>query len=116
VTAPRCPDYYDVCYVETHRLRSDFVEGLKQIGISEIIPGKANFVLFHLPDHGPDGATVISECQQQGLFIRDASEMGSRMGDRAIRIAIKDTATNQKMLGILDSILQQNTMKEVSHE
>lgn len=116
IKALQSTDYYQACYKETHRLRSVFIECLRMIGITEIIPGTANFVLIHLPENGPDGATTISECQKQGLFIRDASEMGAGMGDRAIRIAIKDAHTNQRMLGILNSVLQIATPEEVGYE
>ncbi len=95
------PEYYDQCYRETHRLRAQFVHELKELGITEIIPGVANFVLFHLPDHSSDGSTVVQQCREQGLFIRDASEMGTGMSDRAIRIAVKDATTNQRILDIL---------------
>lgn len=116
IHALQSPDYYEARYKETHELRAQLVKGLRKLGIREIIPGMANFVLFHLPDNAPDGATVENRCRKQGLFIRDAAEMGSGMGDRAIRIAVKDTETNQRMLRILGNALTATMKEEVRHD
>ena len=105
VHALQSPCYYEDRYEETHQLRSELEQGLKQIGIQEIVPGVANFILFHLRNDHPDSASVISRCQEQGLYVRDAAEMGTSMGDRAIRIAVKDAETNRRMLKILNCAL-----------
>jgi histidinol-phosphate/aromatic aminotransferase/cobyric acid decarboxylase-like protein/GNAT superfamily N-acetyltransferase len=106
VHALKSADYYTSRYRETHQLRAQLVEGLRQLGIREIIPGLANFIMFHLPEKLPDGQTVINRCRSQGLFIRDAGEMGTGMGERSIRMAVKDAETNQRMLRILENTLQ----------
>jgi histidinol-phosphate/aromatic aminotransferase/cobyric acid decarboxylase-like protein len=116
VHALQSSDYYEARYQETHILQAKLVQGLQQLGIHEIIPGVANFVLFHLTANHADSATVISRCRVQGLFIRDAAEMGSGMGDRAIRIAVKDSATNQQIIQILERALQETTPKELCHD
>ena len=105
VHALNSPDYYGPLYKRTHALRAQLVQGLRQLGIQEILPGVANFILFHLTDSHPDSATLISRCRAQGLFLRDAAEMGSDMGDRAIRIAVKDEVDNRRMLQILEASL-----------
>lgn len=99
-------DYYNAHYTETHRLRMQLAQGLEQLGITEIIPGIANFILFHLPEGAPNGETVIERCRTHGLFIRDAGEMGNGMGDRALRIAVKNSPTNLRILRILKIALQ----------
>ena len=114
VHALQSPEYYEKRYEETHRLRTKLVQGLRQLGIREIVPGIANFVLFHLSDNHPDAAAVIHCCREQGLFIRDAAEMGTGLGDRAIRIAVKDAETNRRMLQILESALHITLHKELS--
>ena len=106
VHALQSPSYYEKHYEETLRLRKNLVQGLRQLGIQEIVPGVANFILFHLPADRPDAAAVIHRCREQGLFIRDAAEMGTGMGNRAIRIAVKDAETNLRMLQILKRSLQ----------
>jgi len=105
VQALQSPDYYENCYTETHTLRTELVSGLQHLGITEIVPGVANFILFHLRDDHPNSATVIKRCREHRLFIRDAAEMGTGMGDRAIRIAVKDAETTRRMLQIIESAL-----------
>ncbi len=92
-------------YQQTHELRENLVKGLHRLGILEIIPGVANFVLFHIPAGGNSAAFVVKKCQEQGLFLRDASGVGSVMGNHAIRIAVKDQETNQRMLRVLKEVL-----------
>ena len=98
-------DYYTKQYQETHKLRAQLISGLQKLGISEIIPGCANFVMFHLPMGFDDAQTIVSKCRRRGLYLRDVSGMGSTIGNRAIRLAVKDASTNQRMLNILDSVL-----------
>jgi len=66
----------------------------------------ANFILAHLPPDGPDAAIVVMQCRRQNLFLRDAAAMGSQLGSHAVRLAVKDAATNQRMIEIIDQALQ----------
>jgi len=100
VRALQDPDYYAGRYAETHSLREQLAAGLRVFGW-KIIPGIANFVLCHLPPNGPTAAAVANRCRVQGLFLRDAGAMGSQLGRHALRIAVKDAATNARMLEIL---------------
>jgi histidinol-phosphate/aromatic aminotransferase/cobyric acid decarboxylase-like protein len=113
IKALKNPEYYIARHGETHQLRAQLVQGLKRLGIIEIIPSIANFILFHLPESGSNGDTFIKRCRENDLFIRDASEMGSDMGDRAIRIAVKDATTNKRMLRIIESVLHVILHKKV---
>lgn len=99
--ALQSPAYYAMRYRETHELRAALVNGLRRLGISEIIPGIANFVMFHLPPERDDVASIVMRCRTQGLFLRDVSGMGSAMGGQAIRMTVKDAASNRRMLTIL---------------
>jgi histidinol-phosphate/aromatic aminotransferase/cobyric acid decarboxylase-like protein len=98
-------DYYGMRYRETHNLRMELIAGLRHIGISEIIPGCANFVMFHLPMECDNARSIVKKCRAHGLYLRDAAGMGSTVGSRAIRIAVKDAGTNQRMLKVLDNVL-----------
>ena len=60
IHALKSADYYRDCYAKTHQLRTVLSLDLLRLGIHEIIPGIANFLLFHLPDSAPDAATVIT--------------------------------------------------------
>jgi histidinol-phosphate/aromatic aminotransferase/cobyric acid decarboxylase-like protein/predicted GNAT family N-acyltransferase len=92
--------YYRQKYAETKLLRGELAEELQRMGL-EVIPGTANFLLCHLPEAGPDARTVIAGCQAAGLFLRDVQNMGQELGSYAMRIAVKDADTNQRMLTIL---------------
>jgi histidinol-phosphate/aromatic aminotransferase/cobyric acid decarboxylase-like protein/GNAT superfamily N-acetyltransferase len=96
--------YYAARYQETHRLRKQLAEGLTGLGL-QVLPGVANFVLGHLPPDGPTASAVVARCRRHGLFVRDAAAMGSQLGPRALRIAVKDAATNERMLEILAEAL-----------
>ena len=72
-------------------------EELRSIGI-ETFPGVANFLLCRLPADGPDAATLVARCRERDVFIRDAAQMGSRLGARFVRIAVKDADTNVQIL------------------
>jgi histidinol-phosphate/aromatic aminotransferase/cobyric acid decarboxylase-like protein len=105
VLALQDPEYYARRYAETHRLREQLAAGLAALGV-EALPGVANFILCHLPPDGPTAATVVARCRERDLFLRDASAMGSRLGPHALRLAVKDEATNRRMLEILAGVLE----------
>ena len=95
-------DYYEACYRTTHTLRRRLAEGLAQVCPRlDVIPGTANYLLCHLPEDGPDAATVVSRCQAHGLFLRDLSCMGNVLGGHAFRIAVKSEEVQRRMLEIL---------------
>lgn len=102
--------YYQARYVETHRLRKRLSADLEQFEGWEIIPGVANFLLCHLPAQGPDAATVVERCGDYGLFLRNAATMGKRLGDHAIRIAVKDAETNRRMIQVLKTVLEDSAV------
>ena len=98
--------YYSECYAETHQLREALGEQLKALGW-QIVPGTANFLLCHLPECGPTTQQLVTACRQHGLFLRDASTMGSNFGQHAVRIAVKDAATNARMIKIIAAVQRQ---------
>jgi histidinol-phosphate/aromatic aminotransferase/cobyric acid decarboxylase-like protein len=66
-----------------------------------ITPGIANFVLCHLPVSGSTAVEIVSRCRRQGLFLRDVGGMGRCLSQQVLRIAVKDAATNIRMIAIL---------------
>ena len=104
VQALQDPGYYAARYTETAALREELSEQLQLVGW-EVLPGIANFLLCHLPENGLDAATVVHRCRQRGLFLRDAGVMGSRLGHHALRVAVKDAPTNQRMVAIIRQTL-----------
>jgi histidinol-phosphate/aromatic aminotransferase/cobyric acid decarboxylase-like protein len=96
-------EYYRGRWTETADLREELASGLAGLGW-DVLPGIANFLLCHLPDDGPDAATLVRLCRERDLFIRDAALMGADIGGRTVRIAVKDRETNGWMLRILAEV------------
>lgn len=92
--------YYSMRWAMTHVLREELAAGVGALGW-DVVPGCANFVLVHLPVPGPTSAEVVASARKHGLFLRDVSSMGSALGDDVLRIAVKDAATNRRMIQIL---------------
>lgn len=103
VRALASPDYYAARYAETHQLRRALASGLAGLGW-RVLPGIANFLLCELPPAGPDAETVVRAARDRGLFLRNAALMGTRLGSHTLRIAVKDAATNARMLALLGDI------------
>jgi histidinol-phosphate/aromatic aminotransferase/cobyric acid decarboxylase-like protein len=101
------PAYYADRYRETHELREQLAVELQELGL-EVFPGIASFLLCRLPLAGLNAAEVVRACRDRGLFLRDAGLMGTHLGDRFIRIAVKDAGTNDRMLAILADVLDSN--------
>jgi histidinol-phosphate/aromatic aminotransferase/cobyric acid decarboxylase-like protein/GNAT superfamily N-acetyltransferase len=97
------PDYYAARYAETAALRDAFADQLRSLEW-EVTPGIGNFLLCSLPSAGPTAAAIVRECRKHGLFLRDAAAMGTRLGERTVRIAVKDSATNARMFQLLKEV------------
>jgi histidinol-phosphate/aromatic aminotransferase/cobyric acid decarboxylase-like protein len=97
-------DYYRGRWEETRVLRDELATGLRALGW-DLVSGCANFLLCHLPPHGPDAATVVERARASGLFVRDVGSMGACFDTRVIRVAVKDSRTNCAMLERLEATL-----------
>jgi histidinol-phosphate/aromatic aminotransferase/cobyric acid decarboxylase-like protein len=97
--------YYEQQYRRTHQFRAEMHRALLGIGIREIVPGEANFLMFHLDDSQPAAGEVIDFARQAGVFLRDVTNMGSHLGSRALRIALKDPNGNERTLRALQKAL-----------
>jgi histidinol-phosphate/aromatic aminotransferase/cobyric acid decarboxylase-like protein len=97
--------YYVQRYLETHRLRMQLIDELRGIGIRKIVPGKANFVMCHLEPEHLTAAEVVQESRKRDVFLRDVSLMGSQVGSRAIRIAVKNRETNARIVEVLEKAI-----------
>ena len=71
----------------------------------DVVDGVANFLLCDLPADGPDATSVVSRARERDLFVRDVRSMGQSLGPHALRLAVKDAHTNERMLGIPGEIL-----------
>ncbi len=102
VKALEDPAYYAARYAETHALRARLADGLEALGGIEAVPGVANFLLCHLSPARPTAETLVAACRERGLFLRNAALTAPPLGDRAVRVAVKDAATNRRMTAIIE--------------
>lgn len=107
IAALNDPDYYQEKYKQTHLLRAMLKQKLLKLGITHVVEGVANFLLFFLPASVSSVKQFLDGCQQEGLFLRDVSSMGKSLGANAIRIAVKDEPTINRMVTILENVLRQ---------
>lgn len=103
VRALECPDYYAACYEQTHQGRKELTRQLGTLGWS-VVPGCANFLLAELPGGTLTAHEFIARCRPHGLYLRDAAGMGTRLGQRMVRFAVKDPATITRMIGIIHDV------------
>ena len=96
--------YYRARWAETHLLRRALADALRAVGL-DVLDGVANFLLCELPADGPDAATVARRARERGLFVREVGDMGRSLGSRALRIAVKDAATNARIVRILADVV-----------
>lgn len=99
--------YYAQRYAETRALRTRLADDLQTLDDIEIIPSVANYLLFHLPADAPPARTVMARCRERDLFLRDPSATSARLGDRALRMAVKDADTNRRVMDILKQALSE---------
>jgi histidinol-phosphate/aromatic aminotransferase/cobyric acid decarboxylase-like protein len=97
--------YYQRRWEQTRRLRMQLMQQLARFEGWDLVPGAANFLLCHVAEQGPDAPEIVRRCRARGLFLRDAGGMGSGLGNRALRIAVKDEETNSRMVAILREVL-----------
>ena len=107
VTALQDPDYYCQRYLETHALRTQLADDLTALGDTEVTPGVANYLLCQIPAEGPTAQKLIERCRRDNLFLRDASATSASLGPWSVRIAVKDSTTNRRMVGILGRVLKE---------
>ena len=60
-----------------------------------------------MPAEVDTAAAIVKKCRENGLYLRDISGMGSGVGNRALRMAVKSGETNQHMMKILENVINQ---------
>jgi len=101
--ALRATAYYRERWRETRLLRDELARALTALGW-DVVPGCANFLLCHLPADGPDASAVVAQARGHGLFVREVGNMGRSLGGHALRVAVKDRATNGRMVSVLQTV------------
>ena len=98
-------DYYQKCWTQTHALRTALAAQLRAAILGcEVEESVANWLMLYLPTAGPSAAQLCVACAARGLFLRDLSPTTTRFGTHAVRIAVKDAATNQRIVAQLTEI------------
>ena len=100
VRALEDPCYYAARYRETAELREELAAELRALGW-DVLPGIGNFLLCHLPATGPDAETIVQRGRQRDVFVRNAAGMSQHLGDRCLRLAVKDRESNQRIATVL---------------
>ncbi len=106
VKALEDPAWYEARWHETAALRETLAAALRdRLGFS-VVPSTTNFLLCRMPDGAPTTAELGERVRPAGLFLRDVSGMGSGLPPRAVRLAVKDAATNARMVDLLAGALR----------
>jgi histidinol-phosphate/aromatic aminotransferase/cobyric acid decarboxylase-like protein len=106
VEALKAGTYYADRWLETGVLREALAAALRAFGWW-VNPGCANFLLCEASADGPVAAEIARAGRTHGLFLREVANMGRSMGPRHLRVAVKDRATNTRMVTILADVLDQ---------
>ncbi|TKV60355.1 histidinol-phosphate aminotransferase family protein [Nakamurella flava] len=103
VRALEDPDYYQRRWQRTAVLRHRLADGLTALGL-DVVPGVANFLLAHLPSSGPTAADLVSRAAAHRVFLRDVTSMGTVLGERAVRVAVKDEDGLARILSVVQTV------------
>ena len=105
ISAMEQTNYYRQKYEVTNQQRLHMEAQLCLLGL-DVVPGIANFCMFFLHSDGPTANTFVTACQEHGLYLRDLYPTSSCLGRYAVRMAIKDEATNIGMLETIQHVLK----------
>ncbi|WP_369149048.1 aminotransferase class I/II-fold pyridoxal phosphate-dependent enzyme [Streptomyces sp. R44] len=106
VAALRDPGYYAERWAHTAVLRRELAAGLSELdGFSSVDESVANFLTVTLPPGGPSAARLVRECRRHDVYLRDLSPMSPAYEGRTVRIAVRDTAENARIVAACRSAL-----------
>ncbi|CAL9658650.1 Histidinol-phosphate aminotransferase [Streptomyces sp. enrichment culture] len=107
VAALRDPAYYSGRWLRTHALRRTLAADLSALdGTVEVEESVANFLTLTLPPDGPGAARPVAECRRQGVYLRDLSPPSPRYEGRAVRVVVRDTAENARIVDACRAALE----------
>ncbi|GGQ76966.1 pyridoxal phosphate-dependent aminotransferase [Couchioplanes azureus] len=107
VRALQDPRYYAGRWAQTATLRAELAAGLAGTGPGvEVEQALANFVLMTLPPHGPGAPRLVRECRRHGVFLRDLSPVSPAFEGRTVRVAVRDTAANARIVDVVAEALR----------
>ncbi|MFF9221746.1 aminotransferase class I/II-fold pyridoxal phosphate-dependent enzyme [Streptomyces viridosporus] len=107
VTALRDPAYYNDCWLRTRVLRRQLADALtaldEDVRVEEAV---ANFLTLTLPRGGPSAAQLVDECRRHDVYLRDLSPLSTQYRGRTVRIAVKDTTENARIVAACRAALE----------
>lgn len=107
VATLRDPEYYRACWLRTHALRRQLAAGLAQVDDNVVIEeGVANFLTVTLPYDGPSAADLVRECRRHDVYLRDLSPLSPQYEGRTVRVAVRDTAENARIVEAYEAALK----------
>ncbi|WP_251069285.1 histidinol-phosphate transaminase [Streptomyces sp. ISL-96] len=110
VAALRDPAHYRGCWLRTHALRRQLagdLDGLAGLdGAVVVEEGVANFLTVTLPAGGPSAAQLVNECRRHDVYLRDLSPLSPEYRGRTVRIAVRDTAENARIVAACRAALE----------
>jgi len=93
------PGYYAAQYRETHELRRELAGALRPVAPWRVHEGEINCVLCLLSEGMPGATAIVERCREEGVFVRQCATISPSLGDRAVRVSVKDRATNARVVG-----------------
>ncbi|AJP04447.1 aminotransferase [Streptomyces cyaneogriseus subsp. noncyanogenus] len=99
VAALRDPAYYAGVLRRTHELRRRLAADLAAVDTSVTVgESVANFLTLTLPPGGPSAAALTAQCRRHGVYLRDLSPLSTSYEGRTVRVAVRDTAENARIV------------------
>ncbi|MEV3987724.1 histidinol-phosphate transaminase [Streptomyces sp. NPDC049837] len=106
VAALRDPAYYRERWLRTHVLRGRLAADLAGLDEALVVEeGVANFLTVTLPPGGPSAAQLVDECHRHDVYLRDLSPLSPEYEGRTVRIAVRDTAENTRIVAACGAAL-----------
>ncbi|WP_369241885.1 aminotransferase class I/II-fold pyridoxal phosphate-dependent enzyme [Streptomyces sp. R21] len=106
VAALRDPAYYTDRWLRTQALRGQLAADLARLDEALTVEeAVANFLNVTLPPGGPSAAHVVDECRRHDVYLRDLSPLSPRYEGRTVRIAVRDTAENTRIVAAFQAAL-----------
>ncbi|NGN68230.1 aminotransferase class I/II-fold pyridoxal phosphate-dependent enzyme [Streptomyces sp. A7024] len=107
VAALRDPAYYRERWLSTHVLRGQLAGELGELDPEVAIEeSAANFLSLTLPSDGPSAAQLVRECRRHDVYLRDLSPLSPGYEGRTVRIAVRDTAENARIVAACRAALE----------
>ena len=99
------PDYYRNQYEIIHQNRRELSTSLSQLGF-KVYPGVANYILTELPrERSILSSEFVQSCRKQGIYVRDAENMGLTLNSSFVRFAVRLKEENDRIIRCVKEIM-----------